>query len=410
MRKPVRSIAALCAVFFASIGLAACGGLPGDAIVQVNGKPITKATFDHWMTIASSNASPTGEATETVVPEPPSYTKCIAHLEKIEPKPAKGQKKKTKSELKTECAEQYKALKVQVLGYLISSEWILGQAEEMKVSVSEKEVQKSLIEEKNQAFHSKSEFTKYLANSHETVSDLLLRFKLKAIGPKVEEKVTKKAKKAPSKAEISKYYDEHKSTYGTPERRDLNIILTKTEAEAKSAKGEIEGGKSFAAVAKAVSIESVSKSKGGVLDEVEKGQQEKALSEAVFSAKENVLSGPVKTPFGYYIFEVTKTLKAEQKPLSAVEAEIKQTISAKREQTAIQKFGKAYKKKWQARTECRSGYSVEYCKGYKKPKPKTETSTSGSVTATATGSEASGSEASGSEATSSTSTSSTKSK
>lgn len=371
MRKPIRSIAALGAVFFASIGLAACGGLSGDAVVQVNGNSITKATFDHWMKIASANTTATGGSSKPVVPEPPGYTKCIAHLEEIEPKPAKGQKKKTKSELKSECAEQYKALKTEVLGYLISAEWLINQAEEMKISVPDKAVEKKFNELKKQQFPKKKELEEVLARTGETASDVLLKIKLEEfLAPKIEAKVTKQAKKAPSKSEISKYYEEHKSTYGTPERRNLNIILTKGESEAKSAKSEIEGGKSFASVAKAHSIESVSKGKGGVLDEVEKGQQEKALSEAVFSAKTNTLSGPVKTPFGYYVFEVTKVLKADQKPLKSVESEIKQAVTSQREQTALTKFSKQYKKRWKARTECRAGFVVEDCKNYKKPKPK----------------------------------------
>lgn len=381
MQTPHRLLTALGAVFFASIGLAACGGgIPGDAVVNIHGTPITKSTFDHWMTIASaSTAATTSKSSKVVVPEPPNYTKCIAHLKETEGKPAKGQKAKTQAELKKQCAEQYKALKTDVLGFLISAQWVIGQAEEMKISASDKEVEKKFNEIKKQQFPKEAAFKKFLESSRETVSDLLLRVKVEdVLAPKIEKKVTGKIN--PSKAEVAKYYREHESTYGTPETRNLNIILTKTESQAKEAKSEIEGGKSFATVAKAKSIETVSKSKGGVLEGVQKGQQEKALSEAVFSAKEKVLTGPVKTPFGYYVFEVTKTSAAVHKPLKSVEEQVKQTLISERKTAALKKFGNEYKKRWKARTECRSGYVVEDCKNYKAPKASTTTSATTSAT------------------------------
>lgn len=391
MRRSLRSIAALGAVFFVGIGVAACGGIPGDAVVQVAGTPISKSTLNHWIGIAaSSTASATpGSKAKTVVPDPPKYKACIAHLEETAPKPTKGQPKQTPAELKSECESQYKEYKTTMLGYLIAAEWVMGEAEALKISITDHEVFKKLAELKKESFPEEKKFKEYLETSGFTISDLALRIKVELLERKIEEKITKDAKKPPTKAEIAKYYNENKSQYGQPERRNLNIILTKTEAQAQSAKSEIEGGQSFASVAKRVSIETVSKAKGGQLPDVEKGEEEKALGEAVFSAKLNTLSGPVKTPFGYYLFEVTKVLKATQKPLSAVESEIKQQLSSKKQETALTKFGKEFRKRWTAKTECRPEYTVEDCKNYKKPKPVTTPTTTSTTTSSATSSSSS---------------------
>ena len=59
-----------------------------------------------------------------------------------------------------------------------------------------------------------------------------------------------------------------------------------------------------------------------------KGQEEQALDTAIFSAKANVLSGPVKTPFGYYIYEVKSITPGNQQTLAQVEASIKQQLTA----------------------------------------------------------------------------------
>jgi foldase protein PrsA len=375
--KHFRVISALGAVFFAVVGLAACGGgIPGNAVVQVGGTPITKSTFEHWLSVAaaSSSASTPGAA-KPVVPDPPNYTACVAHLEATSPKPAKGQAKPTAAELKSECEAQYKSLQQEVLGFLISSAWVIGEAESQGVKVSDAEVKKEFEKIKNQQFPKAGEFQKFLASSGQSVSDLLLRVKLNLLSTKIQQKVAKQ-KGAVTQAEISKYYKEHASQFGTPEKRDVRIILTKTEAQATKAKQEIESGKSFASVAKSTSIDPTSKANGGELKGVAKGQEEKALDEAIFSAKKGVLSGPVKTPFGYYIYEVTGTTPGNQQTVAQAQASIKQQLTAQQQQQALSKFVKEFRKKWEGKTECRSGYTVQDCKGYKAPK----TSTPGAAT------------------------------
>jgi foldase protein PrsA len=364
--KHFRFISALGAVFFAVLGLVACGGgVPGNAVVSVNGTPITKAAFEHWISVAAaSTAGSTGA--KPVIPDPPDYTSCIAHLEATSPKPAKGQSKPTAAQLKSECEQQYKSLQQEVLGFLISSSWVLGEAESLGVKVSDAEVRKEFEKIKNEQFSQPGEFQKFLATSGETVSDLLLRVKLNMLSQKIQQKVSKK--KAVTQAEIEKYFNEHKSQYGTPEKRDVRIVLTKTEAQAMQAKKEIESGKSFASVAKSKSIDPTSKNNGGELKGVTKGQEEKALDEAIFSAQKGKLGGPVKTPFGYYIYEVTATTPGSQQTLAQSAAAIKQQLAATGQQTALSKFVKEFKKKWMEKTECRAGYMVADCEGYKAPK------------------------------------------
>jgi foldase protein PrsA len=369
--KPLRYISALGAVFFAIVGLAACGGgIPGNAVVQVGGNSITKATFDHWMSVASASSATTptgGVAPKPVVPEPPSYTACIAHLEATSAKPLKGQAKPTAAQLKSECEQQYKSLQQEVLGFLISSEWVLGEGNSLGVKVSDKEVKKQFATIKSQQFPKPTDFEKFLATSGQTVSDLLLRVKLNLLSSKIQQQVVKNKGKI-TEAQIQKYYNQNKSHFGTPEKRNLEIILTKTEAAASSAKKEVESGKSFASVAKKVSIDPTSKAHGGLLSGVTKGQEEKALDEAVFAAKKGVLGGPVKTPFGYYVFEVLSTTVGSQQTLAQAKSSIKQQLTATQQQTALSSFVKNFKKKWMGKTECRAGYVVTDCKGYKAPK------------------------------------------
>ncbi len=382
MSKSLRYISALGAVFFALLGLSACGGgIPGNAVVKVGGTSITKTTYDHWISVAAaSSATTTGTVAKPVVPEPPAFTACIAHLEATAAKPAKGQSKPTAAQLKSECEQQYKSLQQEVLGFLISSEWVIGEGNSLGVKVSDKEVKKQFATIKSQQFPKPAEFEKFLATSGQTVSDLLLRVKLNLLSSKIQQHVVK-SKGTPTEAQIAKYYNENKSRFGTQEKRNLRIILTKTEAQAASAKKEVESGKSFASVAKKVSIDPTSKANGGLLSGVTKGQEEKALDEAVFKANKGVLSGPVKTPFGFYVFEVLSSTAGSQQSLAQAKSSIKQQLTATQQQTALSKFVKEFKKKWTAKTECRTGYVVQDCKSYKAPKT---TSTAPAVPQTGT--------------------------
>ena len=121
-----------------------------------------------------------------------------------------------------------------------------------------------------------------------------------------------KGKDKVTDAQIEAYYNKNKSRFSSPERRDLRIVLTKDKA--KAAAGQ-EGARLRASrwksVAKKYSVDQASKTKGGALPGVAKGQQEPAFDKAIFAAKKGKLTGPVKTQFGWYVFDVSK-ITAEQ--------------------------------------------------------------------------------------------------
>ena len=109
MHKVIRPIAALGAVLFVAVGVAACGGgVPSNAVLQVGGTPVSNATYKHWLAVAAAS-SRVGGTGAIVVPEPPNFTACIKHLEEEESKTeSKSAKKRTSKELKSQCEQQYK--------------------------------------------------------------------------------------------------------------------------------------------------------------------------------------------------------------------------------------------------------------------------------------------------------------
>jgi foldase protein PrsA len=370
----------------AAVALSACGGdsIPGNAVAKVGDQPISMDTFNHWMQVAAiSSQGQTGAAPDAkaAVPDAPDFKVCIANKTKSAPKPAKGQPKPTESTFKTQCQQEYDGLKQQVLQFLISSQWIQGEAKDQGVEVPQKEIDKQFETTKKQSFPKPADFDKFLKTSGMTLEDIKFRVKLDALSNALRKKITEGKDKVSDK-EIQAYYDKNKSRFAQPERRDLRIVLTKTEAKANEAKAALDGGQSFKDVAKKFSIDQASKNQGGVLLAVAKGQQEKALDEAVFAASPNQLQGPVKTQFGYYIFQVTKVTPASQQSVKDATATIKQLLASQNQQKALDEFVKDFRDKWKGKTNCRKEYVTQDCKNA--PKPKTTTTAPGAPPAPAT--------------------------
>src|SRR3954467_10792525 len=364
MMKTKLCTLALGAFFVPAAIFAGCGGVPGDAVATVDGTSISKSDFDHWMTVAAKSGGQSGAA----APKPPAYTECIKQKRKTTPAPAKGQPKVTDAQLKSQCKQEYNSLRDQVLQLLISFKWIEGEAKQMNIKVSDKEVQASFDKQKKQAFPKDADFQKFLKDSGQTEADILKRVRLDTLSNKIREKVTK-GKDNVTDAQIAAYYNKNKARFAQPERRDPRIVLTKDKAKAEKARKAIAGGQSFASVAKKYSIDQASKAQGGKLPAVAKGQQEKALDTAIFKAKQGQLTGPVKTQFGYYVFEVAKVTPASQQTLAQAKTTIKQTLASQNQQKALDKFVKSFRKRWKAKTDCADSFRTQDCKNAPKATP-----------------------------------------
>jgi foldase protein PrsA len=365
MNKAVRLLLALCALAATAALAAGCGGVPGNAVAEVDGSTIEKTSFDHWLAVsAKSNAAQGG----AVVPDPPDYAKCVAAKRKLSPKPAKGQPKVTDDQLKKQCKTEYDALRNQTVGLLVSYKWIEGEAKAQKVSVTDAEVKKSFDAQKKQNFPKDADYKKFLEQSGQSQDDIMLRVKLDLLSQKIRDKVIKGKDKV-SDAEVKAFYDKNKARFTQPETRDLQIVLAKTEAKAKEAKSALEGGQSWASVVKKYSVDQASKASGGKLPAQAKGTLEKALDEGVFAADKGKIMGPVKTAFGWYVFRVTKITPSKTQSLADAKTTISQTLVSQNQQKALDSFISDFRKRWREKTECREGFTTSDCKNGPKPTP-----------------------------------------
>jgi foldase protein PrsA len=366
MKTTYRTLALLGAAILLMLGLAACGGLSGNAVVSIGGDEIKKDQFDHLMPIAAKQSGQVPGA-NTAVPDPPDFKKCIAAAKKAAAKPAKGQPRPSEATFKQQCKTQYMNLSDQVMQYLVRAAWIQGEAQDRDITVTDKEVKKQFDIDRKQNFPTVEAYNEFLKTSGYKTEDLLFQVKSKMLSERLQKQIMKGKDKA-SDAEIAEYYKKNQKNFSQPEQRSLLVVMTKTKAQAEKAKAELVAGAAWNAVAKKYSIDVTSKGNGGKLENVPEGQQEPTLDKATFSAKRNTIVGPVKTQFGYYVFKVTKIQKATQQELKDVKDTVKQTLISEKQQKAMQDFSKEFEKKWKARTECRKGYITEQCSNAPKPK------------------------------------------
>jgi foldase protein PrsA len=374
--KLKRSITALGAFFVlgaGSLGIAACGSsVPGDAVANVAGNPISVQAFNHWMFVAAKSQAAQSPGQPVIVPEdPPNFTQCIANVRKEIPQLADPKKNPDKT-IKADCANLFTSLSSQVLDFLITSYWYQADAAKQHITVSDAQVLKAFNTAKSQQFQTASQYQSFLSQTGQTQADILYRFRINQIYTKLLAKHTT----AVTPAAISAYYQAHLSQFGTPETRDLRIVLAKNVAGANAAKAALAHGQSWTAVAKKYSTDTSTNTKGGLLLGVVKGQQDAALDTAAFSAPQGVVLGPVKGQFGYYVFEVIKVHAATQQTLTQATPTIRQTLTSTQQNTASTAVQNAAKKTWLSQTTCRSGYQMADCKGYKAPKSSTTGTTS----------------------------------
>jgi peptidyl-prolyl cis-trans isomerase D len=135
----------------------------------------------------------------------------------------------------------------------------------------------------------------------------------------------------PTDAELQKEYNANLDKFRTPERVEVRHILIKSDATNDAAmKTKAEGilkqlkapGADFAKIAKENSQDPGSAEKGGELGWIVKGQTVPEFEKAAFSLPVGQMSDLVKTTYGYHILQVSKHEQAQLQPFDSVKGQL----------------------------------------------------------------------------------------
>jgi peptidyl-prolyl cis-trans isomerase C len=145
----------------------------------------------------------------------------------------------------------------------------------------------------------RAKFVEQLGQEGLAEKDVLAEFKRLLDTRRLYQVVTADVKV--DEAEVTKAFGERKDRLAVPERRKLRHLVVSTEGAAKAALARVNGLESFAAVAKAVSLDASTKQQGGELGLLSADQLDPAFAKAAFSARRGRAFGPVQTRFGWHV-------------------------------------------------------------------------------------------------------------
>jgi hypothetical protein len=316
-------LGACCAVLLAASCLSACGATHSTEVVaRVGESAITKDAYAHWLSIQAA---------------------------------AEHQ------------ARPDRALRQRVLAFLISVSWTVGEATELGVRVSDSEAGKQLglfrydqlegLQYEGLPKH--GEYQRLLQIRGLKHADGLRLMKLALTTARVEQEQLRRAQEAISAAQIASYYGANRPRFVLPQRRDIEIIMTRTKASIEKAKREVQSGEDFLRVARRVSTDP--EAPHGLQLGLSREDEEPEFTAHIFAAKPHTLVGPIKQALNYHIFEVIKVTPRHLQPLAQAEAAIRRRLAAREVATALPE---AFQRKWSARTTCEAGYVARGCRQY----------------------------------------------
>lgn len=314
-------------VAVAAIVLAGCGGgssasVPTNAVAKVGNDTITKAQFNTLM----DGARRTYKARKT-------------------PFPKAG-------------TTQYKSLQDQAMQYLVQQDELEQKAKDLGVDVTPKEVQSRLAQIKKQYFGgSEKKYKAQLAAQGLTEAQVEQDLHAQILSEKLYAKVTTGVKV--SDADVTQYYNAHKSQYTQAESRDVRHILVNSRKEADQLETKLKGGASFAELAKKYSKDPGSAKQGGKLT-ITKGQTVAPFDKVAFSLKVNEISAPVHTQYGWHIIQALSPIRAAKTtPLASVKESIRQQLLQTKKTTTMTQWVDQLKKDYAGKVHYQAGYAPE---------------------------------------------------
>jgi parvulin-like peptidyl-prolyl isomerase len=253
---------------------------------------------------------------------------------------------------------------------LIEGVWIRGEAEELGISVTEKQVEDELAAIKKSNFPGKGAYEKFLKESHFTQEEVDQLVELQIFTKEIQTQVSAEAPK-PSSSEVEAYYEaEKEAQFTTKESRDVRLILNEDKGEVEAAKAALAGDSSPAnweKVAKKYSSDPSSAAKGGLQEGIteEVLASSPPLKAAIFDSPTGELVGPVKFEKNYVLVEVVKLNPEKEQTLAEAKPQIESTLGQQAQQEYLTEFVTDFDTKWTQRTTCTSGFEMGKCGNYK---------------------------------------------
>jgi len=264
-------------------------------------------------------------------------------------------------------SKKYEEAKTAAVTEQVEGVWIRGQAEEMDISVTEKQVEDELTTIKKQNFPTPASYKEFLKKSNFTQDEVNELVELQIFTKEIQTKVSGEAPK-PTSSDVEAYYEAEKATqFTTKESRDVRLILNEDKKEVDAAKAALEKDSSppnWKKVAKKYSSDPTSAAKGGLQEGITEEFLKGPLKTAIFDSSTSELVGPVKFEKNWVLVEVVKLTPEKVQTLAESKAQIESTLGQQTQQEYLAEFVADYETKWSSRTRCADEFLVEKCANF----------------------------------------------
>ncbi len=231
------------------------------------------------------------------------------------------------------------ALRREVLDRLIDDELILQQATELKLSISNEQVDASIEEIKKQNNLNDEQLREALRGQGMTMAayraDLrrqLLRFRVLniAVGSRVNI----------SDDEVRAYYERHMKDgsnvqvrashvfIAIPDGADAQVVAEK-QALAQKILERAKAGEDFAKLAREASDDAATRADGGDLGYFGKDMLPKSIEEIVFAMQVGEVRGPIRADRGFHVIKLVDRKLKDAKPFDEVKDDIRMQLRQK---------------------------------------------------------------------------------
>jgi len=251
---------------------------------------------------------------------------------------------------------EYEQLKGQAITFLVQQAEVEAQAKKLGIDISNDKVDKEIERYKKQFYGgSDARYEKAVKQQGLTDDQAREAIRQQLISQALFKKVTGDVKV--SDADITQYYNTHKTQYVQPETREVRHILVTKKALADSLYQQLKSGGNFAKLAKQYSKDPGSAANGGKLT-VSKGQTVPQFDKTAFSLKTGQISQPVHTQYGYHIIQALSGVKAASTTsLAKLRASIRPQLEQQKKNDEITKWLEDTKKSY-------CGGKIKYQVGY----------------------------------------------
>jgi len=335
--KPARVIVSVLVALVVVVS-AACGGsdqsVPDNAVAVVDGTPVTKAELDQLL----------ARAKKTYTAQKRAFPKAGT--------------------------AEYQSLQSQAVAYLVQRAEYDVEAQNLKITVTDKEMEDRINQLKTQYFGgSQAKLDTQIKEQGYTTESFRDDIRARVLSEKIYVAVTKDAKV--TDAQVTTYYVSNKKQppIYSAESRDVRHILVKTKPEATKIYDELKSGGDFTKLVTKYTLDEASKAGGGKMT-IKRGDTVAEFDTTSFQLPTNSISRPVKTQFGYHIIQALSNVRPA-KTLSQKEAtaQIKALLLDKAKSDALTKWTNENKKELDKK--------VVYAVGFAPPAAATDTTTTG---------------------------------